>query len=120
MSSLTKPSNRVSESHIEEVKRPFGSLRTVDEDSVCGRSGLMDCDRILSFGEITHRTYRGLQEFGEYVASCRGKTIEVEVERDRVGGIERLKVILAVPREGSLGLGLGKWVSHRIHFIPLH
>ena len=111
LSRLTKTSNITPESHKEEIKRSFGSLRTVDEDSVCGRSGLMDCDRILSFGEITYRTYRGLREFGEYVASCRGKTIEVEVERDRVGGIERLKVVLAVPREGNLGLECGSGLT---------
>ena len=100
---LMQPSSPPVEKHFEVVRSPFGAFRTVDEDGVFGRNGMLDGDRVIMFGSITKKSYVDLRQFGGYVASCRGKSIEVEIERDRNGVVERMKAEIEIPLEGSLG-----------------
>lgn len=93
----------VTEIHSEVVLSPFGAFRTVDEDGVFGRNGVLDGDRVILFGSITKKSYVDLHQFGSYVSSCRGKSIELEIERDRNGAVERMKTQIEIPMEGSLG-----------------
>ena len=93
----------VTEIHSEVVLSPFGAFRTVDEDGVFGRNGVLDGDRVIMFGSITKKSYVDLRQFGGYVSSCRGKSIELEIERDRNGAVERMKTQIEIPMEGSLG-----------------
>ena len=93
----------VTEIHSEVVLSPFGAFRTVDEDGVFGRNGILDGDRVIMFGSITKKSYVDLRQFGGYVSSCRGKSIELEIERDRNGAVERMKTQIEIPMEGSLG-----------------
>ena len=93
----------VTEIHSEVVLSPFGAFRTVDEDGVFGRNGVLDGDRVILFGSITKKSYVDLRQFGSYVSSCRGKSIELEIERDRNGAVERMKTQVEIPMEGSLG-----------------
>ena len=100
---LQSSQSPVVEIHSEVVRLPFGAFRTVDEDGVFGRMGVLDGDRVLMFGSITKKSYADLRQFGGYVASCRGKSIELEVERDRNGAVERMRTQIEIPKEGSLG-----------------
>lgn len=93
----------VTEMRSEVVLSPFGAFRTVDEDGVFGRNGVLDGDRVIMFGSITKKSYVDLRQFGGYVSSCRGKSIELEIERDRNGAVERMKTQIEIPMEGSLG-----------------
>ena len=93
----------VTEIHSEVILSPFGALRTVDEEGVFGRNGVLDGDRVIMFGSITKKSYVDLRQFGGYVSSCRGKSIELEIERDRNGAVERMKTQIEIPMEGSLG-----------------
>ena len=91
------------EIHSEVILSPFGAFRTVDEEGVFGRNGVLDGDRVIMFGSITKKSYVDLRQFGGYVSSCRGKSIELEIERDRNGAVERMKTQIEIPMEGSLG-----------------
>lgn len=100
---LERTSCPVTEIHSEVILSPFGAFRTVDEDGVFGRNGVLDGDRVIVFGSITKKSYVDLRQFGGYVSSCRGKSIELEIERDRNGAVERMKTQIEIPMEGSLG-----------------
>ena len=57
----------------------FGSIRSVQPGSLADSYGILDCDRIIQFGDLNTTTFRDLKQFGEYYGSVRGKDIMVGI-----------------------------------------
>lgn len=55
----------------------FGSIRSVQPKSLADSYGILDCDRIIQFGDITVSTFVDLKQFGEYYEKSRGQDIDV-------------------------------------------
>lgn len=55
----------------------FGSIRSVQPGSLADTYGILDCDRIIQFGEISVSKFIDLKQFAEYFESSRGKDLNV-------------------------------------------
>lgn len=55
----------------------FGSIRSVQPKSLADTYGILDCDRIIQFGEISVLTFTDIKQFGEYFEKSRGKDLNV-------------------------------------------
>ena len=55
----------------------IGAIRSIQPGSLADSYGILDCDRIIQFGDLNTTTFRDLAQFSEYYASIRGKDITV-------------------------------------------
>ena len=55
----------------------IGAIRSVQPGSLADSYGILDCDRIIQFGDLNTTTFRDLAQFGDYYVSIRGKDITV-------------------------------------------
>ena len=83
----------------------FGSIRYVHPHSLADEAGFCDCDRIISFGNITVDSFKDLNQFAEYYESCRGSTIEAVVGRNIGERYQQFVLSFQVPTDPSVHLG---------------